>query len=118
MTDKDDVIAFIEREASGISGEKVVFSLTISGIIKPDQLVSEKNIQDMLSDHFYHVRVSDKTSLEITEDALMRYPEALVSGKYIRIMREKIASAKTTEEKEILEKALQVGLMGLEGKLN
>lgn len=116
VTGKEDILSFIEKEAAALAGDKVIFQLSLSGIVSPGQLISDSKITELLEDHFYHIRVTDKTALEVGQEALMQYPEEMVSGKFIRIMQEKIAQAATDEEKEVLEKALQVGLMGLEGR--
>lgn len=115
LTGRENPVDFIEREVAILSGQNMIVSVSLLGVLSPSQLISAARLEEQFQEDFYSIRIEDRTSIEITDEALSSFPEEMVSGKFVRIMQEKIAQADPMQ-KEILEKALQVGLQQLEGK--
>jgi len=108
----DDIYKEIEKKA----GENTILILNIKGVINPELFLSTEKIEEDFKDRFFSIKAKNTSQVRMDDITKRDYPEEIVIGKFIRIMQEKINSAGSDEEKNILEEALQLGVAELEGK--
>ncbi len=97
----------------------LMLDVKLTGLKPLGRLWGTETLQEVeasIASQFYFLRLSDEVRPRIDEDALGRYPEATVAGRYIRNMAERANGAQTDEERRIVEEALQLGLALLEGQ--
>jgi len=75
-----------------------------------------QKMEEDFRDKFFSISVKDNTTLKIGEITGQNYPEELVIGQFVRIMRAKIDGETDADQRRILEEALQIGVAELEGK--
>lgn len=93
-----------------------ILAVTITGVIGSDIFIDEEKIEEDFKNKFLSISVSNSTVFTMDEVLARDYPEELVIGQFMRIMRQKIQDAKTPEEKKIAEDAMHLGVAELEGK--
>lgn len=93
-----------------------ILAVTITGVIGSDIFIDEEKIEEDFKNKFLSISVSNSTVFTMDEVLARDYPEELVIGQFMRIMRQKIQDAKTPEEKKIAEDAMHLGIAELEGK--
>lgn len=98
------------------ANENKIISVTITGVIGSDIFIDEEKIEQDFKDKFLSISVSNKTAFTMDEVLARDYPEELVIGQFMKIMKEKIEKSKTSEEKKIAEDAMHLGIAELEGK--
>ncbi len=98
------------------AGANKIITVSISGVIGSDIFIDEEKIEEDFKDKFLSIRVTNNTVFTMDEVLSRDYPEELVIGQFMRIMRQKIESAQTSEEKKIAEDAMHLGIAELEGK--
>ena len=108
----DNVCHEIEKSA----GPNVILRANIFGFSDAAGLIDAEKIEDDFRDKFFSISVKDGTALKIGEITGQNYPEELVIGQFVRIMRAKIDGETDAEKRRILEEALQIGVAELEGK--
>ena len=108
----DNVCHEIEKSA----GPNVILRANIFGFSDAAGLIDVEKIEDDFRDKFFSISVKDGTALKIGEITGQNYPEELVIGQFVRIMRAKIDGETDAEKRRILEEALQIGVAELEGK--
>ncbi|MBI1755001.1 DNA repair exonuclease [Candidatus Azambacteria bacterium] len=108
----------ITRELERIADPNLIVVAEISGIVAPETalLIDAEKIEEECRDKFFSIKVNNNIALETGEDNALAYPEELVIGQFVRVMRAKLEEAKSEEEKRILQDALQIGVAELEGK--
>lgn len=98
------------------AGPQTLLKVKLTGLAHLDFILDEERLREALSDDFFHV-VVDSRSVHLMEAEIdpAAYPENTVTGRFLRLMQEKVHAA-TEEEKQEYEEALQVGLALLKGK--
>lgn len=109
-------IGAVYKEIENKAGENIILILNISGIANPDMFLDKEKLKEDLSDKFFSVTIKDNSSPGVDNILEREYPEDMVLGQFIRLMRDKINSAQNEDEKRITEEALQIGVAELEGK--
>jgi len=97
------------------SHKNLIRTVRLKGITPLDLLIETKELEEELGDNFFRLKIinQSKPKIDITEK---NYPEELITGQFIRLMRKKIKEAKTEEERKIAEEVLQIGINELQGK--
>ena len=108
----DNIYHEIEKSA----GPHVILRANIFGFSDAAGLIDAEKMEEDFQDKFFSISVKDGTALKIGEITGQNYPEELVIGQFVRIMRVKIDSEMDAEKRRILEEALQIGVAELEGK--
>lgn len=98
------------------AGPQTLLKVKLTGLAHLDFIPEEERLREALSDDFFHVLV-DSRSVHLMEAEIdpAAYPENTVTGRFLRLMQDKIHAARE-EEKQEYEEALQVGLALLKGK--
>lgn len=98
------------------AGTRSLLKVKLTGLAHLDFIPDEERIREMLSEYFYHV-VVDTRSVHLMESEIdpAAYPANTVTGRFLRLMRDKIQAA-PDEGKQEYEEALQVGLALLKGR--
>ena len=108
----DNVYHEIEKSA----GHNVILRANIFGFSDATSLIDAEKMEEDFRDKFFSISVKDNTTLKIGEITGQNYPEELVIGQFVRIMRAKIDGETDADQRRILEEALQIGVAELEGK--
>ncbi|MBU1166978.1 hypothetical protein KKC60_01040, partial [Patescibacteria group bacterium] len=116
LTAKEEINDFLEQEIVKRQDPNLALEVVVKGYLGPQSIIRKQELLDNLSEDFYLLKIIDKTHLALDKISLEEFPEELVVGQYVRALLEKIEQADKKEEKEIYEKALQVGVAMLEGK--
>ena len=109
----DSIIGRIEARAD----PNLILEVTLAGLCGMDYDVSAEEIQDHLSGSFFSLRVLDRSQPKLEEVRSEDFPEETVSGRFVRIIEEKIAEAGNEEDRALYEAALKLGFALLQGRL-
>jgi hypothetical protein len=74
-------------------------------------------LEQTLAPEFFRLRIRDQGTLAETEITESRYPPELIVGRFVRLMKERLAAARASgseEDVQIETQALQLGLALLE----
>ncbi|MBI3671695.1 DNA repair exonuclease [Candidatus Azambacteria bacterium] len=112
FSDIDGIYKEIEKK----SDPNTILILSISGIVHPNLFLDEEKIESDLSDKFFSIKVKNNSSLKIENITEREYPEDMVVGQFVALMRERINASQNEEDKKVFEEALQLGVAELEGK--
>lgn len=96
------------------ANENLVRKIILSGFARPDIFIDEESLEEELGGHFFKLIISDKSAPQLSALDGGKYPEELIIGQFVSLAKEKIEMAKSDIEKEIYQKALQLGLSELE----
>jgi len=107
----NDIINIIEAK----SDPNLILKVTLSGLSNMNCIYSPKDIEEDLSKKFFYLRILDRSHISPKEIRVEDFPEETVTGRFIRIMRQKIESASDEEEKWVCEEALKLGFAILQG---
>ena len=81
-----------------------------------DTLLSQFNPFKHLDDDFFRLKIINDSHLRLESINEIDYPEELVIGQFVRLMKQKIAESSGETEKKKFEQALNLGLAELSGK--
>jgi exonuclease SbcD len=93
----------------------LIRKVILKGLRNDDIYFSAEEIERDFSEHFFHLKVEDKSHPRIAELDEGMYHDRLILARFIKLMKERIESA-SGEERLIAEEALQYGLALLQGK--
>jgi DNA repair protein SbcD/Mre11 len=93
----------------------VVLVATLVGLVGLPDRVNVERLREDVSSEFFRLEIRDESHLRPEEIDPSLYPEGTVLGRFVRAMREEIAS-REGEARAIAEDALQWGVALLEGK--
>lgn len=116
LTAKERPRSFIEKEISKAADPNLALEIVLEGLLAPETVVSQNLLLRDYGANFYLLKILDKTKIALEKIDLDKFPEELVSGQFVRLMLAKIKKSNDFKEKEILEKALQVGVAMLQGE--
>lgn len=91
-------------------------SVMLKGFVSPKSFLVSEQIEDDLQDKFAFLHIVDKTTYELTKYDLKEYSPKMILGSFIRTLQKEIKETKDEEEKDIKQKALQLGIALLSGK--
>jgi DNA repair exonuclease SbcCD nuclease subunit len=108
-----DIVKFIEARAN----PDLILKVTLEGLCSTGLNPNSKELEDSLGKQFFCLRVMDKWQPKLDEVTTDNFPEETVTGKFIKLMRDKIALASNEEDKELSKEALKLGFALLRGHL-
>lgn len=107
-----DIIKLIEAKAN----PDLILKVTLRGLCSTDLDLDSKEIEESLRKQFFCLCIVDEWHPKLDEVTTEHYSEETVTGKFIKLMREKIESSSNAEEKSIHEEALKLGFALLQGR--
>ncbi|MBN1916240.1 DNA repair exonuclease [Candidatus Dojkabacteria bacterium] len=72
--------------------------------------LDKEELEDTMRGKFFYLKIADESHLELTQEELDKYPQELLIGRYIKLLREN-----EVEDKEIIDEAIQYGVKKLSG---
>lgn len=94
----------------------LMLKVTLSGLVDPGVLLDTETLERELASDFYHVECGDASHPRLADISPENFPEELVAGKFVRLMRARIEEAADDVDRRRAERALQLGIALLEGK--
>lgn len=110
LLDDEGVRRAIEEAASA----EAICDAVLTGVVPVTRPVNAKGLEEELGERFFRLRVTNRTRLWLDDDRLAEISDETVLGKFVRLMRARIAAA-DAEQRPLLEEALQVGVAVLRG---
>ncbi len=110
-----DLVFGLEELKNELSKDDILV-LNLVGVLNPEIVVFEEKIREVLEDSVFSLKINDKHALKFSLLSERDFPENLILGQYIKIMKNKIENEQDEEKKNILIEALQLGVAELEGK--
>lgn len=104
----------LRRALEDAADPDTVCDAVLVGVIPVTRIANAQGLQDDFSERFFRLRVANRTQLWLDDERLAQVPEDTVLGKFVRIMRTRIAAADVAQ-RGVLEEALQVGVAVLRG---
>jgi exonuclease SbcD len=106
-----EIVKLIEDKAN----PDLILKVTLEGLCSTDYNPDSKEIEDLLGKQFFCLRVEEKWHPKLDEVTTENFPEETVTGKFIKLMQEKVKSANNIEDKTVYEEALKLGFALLQG---
>jgi DNA repair protein SbcD/Mre11 len=101
----DGIIKTILKHAD----PNLILEVTLSGLQRVDYSLNILTLEKELGNEFFNLRIIDQSQPKLDEIKLQDFPDKTVTGRFLRIMEEKVAVAGTPEDKAIYEEALTLG---------
>lgn len=92
----------------------LIRKVVLSGFSAANIFIDEESLEGELGDRFFKLIVVDKTVPHMPELDGGKYSSDLIVGQFISLAKEKIEKSANDSEKDIVQKALQLGLSELE----
>jgi hypothetical protein len=108
----DNIVQTIEARAD----PTLILQVTLAGLCGMDYDLNAQEIEEQLAGQFFCLRVEDKSHPKLEEVSSETIPEVTVTGKFVRIMQQRIASSGTEKDREIYGEALKLGFAILQGR--
>ena len=107
--------AGLRRALEEAGDSEAVCDVLLTGVVPVDRVVNTAGIEREYADRFFRLRVQSKVQLWLDEEQLSRLPADSVLGRFVRLMRARLADADQLQ-RPALEEALQVGVALLQGQ--
>lgn len=91
----------------------LVCDVILAGLLPVDQSLALETLQREFADRYFRLRLQNKTRPWLDGEALTKFGTETVLGRFVRLMRTRIAEASETD-RPTLEEALQVGVAVLQ----
>lgn len=91
----------------------LVRKVVLSGFIQPDIFIDEESLESELGEQFFKLIIIDKSVPHIPNVDEGKYSKDLIIGQFVLLTKEKIEKAESDEEKDVMQKVLQLGLSEL-----
>ncbi|MGH2396818.1 MAG: metallophosphoesterase family protein [bacterium] len=109
----DDLM--LRRVIEDAADPELVFEVALSGLVPLQRTINTEMLERDLGERFFRLRVLNRTHLWLEDASLENLSDQTVLGRFVRLMRERIA-ASAEDERPVLEEALQVGAALLSGR--
>jgi DNA repair exonuclease SbcCD nuclease subunit len=109
-------IPAIEQSVLRGASETCIRTVTLRGVVSPDTFYDLTELRDSLAPHFFALKILDKTTVSLDDETLQKFPEELVIGRFVRMLKAEIDAEADEAKKKRLEKALQIGIALLLGR--
>lgn len=106
ISDSHELKSTILKDADRNLVRKVV----LSGFVNPGIFIDEEALESELADSFFKLIIIDNSVPQLRDDDFEKYSSDLITGQFVLLAKEKIEKAESEAEKEIMQKALQLGL--------
>lgn len=112
----DNVVDSAELKNKILEGasDNLARKVILSGFSRPDIFIDEESLEAELGSQFFKLIIADKSAPQLSIIDETKYPQELIIGQFVALAKEKIETAKSDIEKEVFQKALQLGLSELE----
>ncbi len=100
----------LQKDILADAGENIVKLLVLKG---KKTLSFDLDIEEMteaLRSKFFYLKIKDNTHLELSKEELDKYPDELLIGRYIKLLKEN-----KSEDADIIDEAIQYGVRKLSG---
>lgn len=114
LTSEADLVGQLAEHA----GADVVLDAEIVGMLPLEVRLETEQVAEELADRFYRLILEDHTEIGGGQLDASRYPESMVTGKFLRLMQQKVEEAEQSGDDgqaRIAERALRLGLHLLQG---
>lgn len=88
----------------------------LNGFVLPSLVVNVQELERELGENFFRLKIVNNAHLKLESINERDYPEELVIGQFVRLIKQKIAENSDEAEKKKFEQALNLGLAELGGK--
>lgn len=96
--------------------ENLIKVVELKGLVRPDLAIDSRKLEQELGEDFFRLRIINNFHLQLDSIDEKDYPEELVVGQFIRMMKKKISESNSESDKKLLEQVLNLGLAELNGK--
>jgi DNA repair exonuclease SbcCD nuclease subunit len=104
----------ITTEISDNERKNNLYKIILKGQVREEFTINEEFLEDLLKNEFYFIKIIDKSEIKLDINELIKgYSLKSIFAKKIY---EKLQSAETEEEKEIITLALKIGLQSISGE--
>lgn len=110
-TDEQGVRRIVQETAD----PDAVCDVIVSGLVPVSRIMNVRSIEDDLAERFFRLRITNRTQVWLDDEQMAQLPEDTVLGRFVRLMRTRIAQAPEPRQ-PVLEEALQVGVALLQGR--
>ncbi len=107
-----EVVEIIQAKAD----PNLILNVALEGLCSMNWELNPEEIEDGLGNHFFNLRVLDKSHPKLEEIEPKNFPEETVVGRFVRIAEKKIAEANNEEDKALYAEALKLGFALLQGR--
>jgi DNA repair exonuclease SbcCD nuclease subunit len=87
----------------------------LSGLVPVSRIVTARALEEEFGGAFFRLRVTNRTHVWLDDAQLAEVPEDTVLGRFVRVMRARIAEA-PEDRRSLLQESLQVGVAVLQGR--
>ncbi|MFH0914242.1 MAG: metallophosphoesterase [Chloroflexota bacterium] len=108
----ESIVSLIEARAD----PHLILEVTLTGLRGMGYDLNPQELENGLGGRFFNLRVLDSSHPKLEEVKAQNFPEKTVTGRFLRMVEEKIARASTEEEKSLYEEVLKLGFALLQGR--
>ncbi len=109
-----EVRSRIINEISKDDRKNNFYKIILSGQVSEEFVINEEVLQDLLKEEFYFVKVIDKSEIKLDLNELIKGYS--LKSMFAKKIYDKLQSAETEEEKELIILALKIGLQSISGE--
>lgn len=109
----DDLM--LRRVIEDAADAELILEVVLAGLVPLQRALNTDALERELGGRFFRLRVLNRTHLWLDDAALQSLSDQTVLGRFVRLMRARIAES-ADEERPVLEEALQVGAALLSGR--
>ena len=109
------IVQFAE-EIKRHADPQLMLRVTLGGLVELGTVLDTEKLESDLAPDFYHIECSNQSHPQLAAISPDDYPEELVIGKFVRLMRSRIGHAADDTHRRLVEQALQLGVALLKGK--
>lgn len=91
-------------------------TVELNGFVLPSLVINVQELERELGENFFRLKIVNNSHLRLESINERDYPEELVIGQFVRLMKQKITESNDEAEKKKFEQALNLGLAELGGK--
>lgn len=104
-----DISNFLKGKAK----QNLALKLTIKGMTDPVRPIDIAQLVDSYSDKFFYLQIEDQTTLDLSENLMQQYPDELLVGRFIKLVKARIEDTTDETQKEMLRQVLKEGIRRL-----
>ena len=93
----------------------LVFEAVLTGLMPLHRTINVEGIEQEFAERFFRLRITNKSRVWLDQAQLEVFPPQTVLGRFVRLMRDRIAAAPDAE-RPVLEEALQIGAAVVSGR--
>ena len=108
----DSIVKLIQDRAD----PNLILEVTLSGLRCMQYDLDAVEMEKELRGQFFNLRMFDRSLPKLDEVQSQNYPDKTVTGRFLRMMEEKIASARTEEDRALYAESLKLGFALLQGR--